>query len=1370
MKKATFVFIAILLVFAVLTAVDEMKGPNIQRVGMDKQVTHTPRHTDTRDVDILTEDFASGGLPRDWQNVDNDGSGDVWAFDNPGNRIINTTTSANGFAILDSDYYTTTQDADLITCSIDCSRYLSDPIILEFEHFFKSWSGSSGTLSISGDDGANWTILQTWTSSTTNATLASYNISAYASARGLVKIKWNYFGDYGYYWAVDDVRVYAQVATVPPDCSTLIQPADAGTDVDINTALIWETAEGVPTEYLLYFGTDNPPTNIVNGTDVYPETSYIPSTLDLGETYYWQVVPGNEHGSATGCPIWSFTTYTPLTLPYEQGFESGAPYWYVINNNGDSQNWTIYEGIPHSGTYSVGINTNTTENGNDWGILPALDLTAGNDYQLLFYNLAVDGDQDFSIYWGESQNPADMRNELFSGTLVADPSYEYSAAVFEFTPTGTGPFFIGMHFTSEATDGTNTYLSIDDLVVQEITGAPDCPVLNSPVGGATEIATTPTLEWTLATGVPLGYNLYLGTDNPPTNVYNGLDVGYVDSYTVTTMLDFETTYYWYVDAYNGFGSSNGCTVESFVTMTDQTIYSFPYNQDFENDGALPMGWTQDYISGTVSWTCQDGGNSGHPAAAHGGSYNALLFNTSDATTRLITPQIDFSGQSSAFLGFYHTQSLWSSDQDELTIYYKNDPAGSWTELAYYDSSIADWTYEEIELPALTETYWIAFEGYASYGYGVCIDDVSIFLGGTPPVPTTLIAPTDAATDVSSLTNLSWNAATGATGYKLSLWYNDGMRANQYVCQDKDLGNVTTYDPSDDSVDMLFFETTYSWTVVPYNAIGDATGCPTWSFATEVDPSISSLPWLEDFENGGAIPAGWSQEYTNGTVNWIYTGGGHSSHPSAAYSGSYNAQFYFGSSSLDYSTMLVTPLMDLSAYSVVHVEFMHAQAEWPSDQDELTVYYKNSAGGSWTQLAHYASDTPTWTMRCIDLPNLSSTYWIAFEGFASFGYGVCLDDVRVLESIPGDDTFLISEVSDNRTGQSEATGYIELYNNMPYSVDASGYQIRVGNGDGMGNFTPTGTVYTIPADTIIGGFDFLLIGGGADYATFTAAWGITEPINYLAGDTLLGLTSGAAYDLYNPFTRAGSLDDTPPIGAGENVVHLNKITGWSVPGSSDTGTPGEFVEEQTLPVTFATFTAKPINSGNVLLNWTTQSESDMQGYHIYRSESSEIAEAVRLTTNIIAANNNSQESSYEYEDSDIEFDITYYYWIESYENSGYSSFHGPVSTTVIEGQETPPAVYDVTELKGNCPNPFNPETTIEFSIKGTKGDMVNASLVIYNIRGQRVKTFFNQHQATEKGEVTWHGKDDTGKSVASGVYFYRLKTDDYSEIRKMMLLK
>jgi len=91
---------------------------------------------------------------------------------------------------------------------------------------------------------------------------------------------------------------------------------------------------------------------------------------------------------------------------------------------------------------------------------------------------------------------------------------------------------------------------------------------------------------------------------------------------------------------------------------------------------------------------------------------------------------------------------------------------------------------------------------------------------------------------------------------------------------------------------------------------------------------------------------------------------------------------------------------------------------------------------------------------------------------------------------------------------------------------------------------------------------------------------------------------------------------------------------------------------------------------------------------------------------------------------------------------------------------------VTELAGNYPNPFNPETTIKFSLKSEQ----NVSLKIYNMRGQLVKTLVNKKMEAAYHKLIWDGKDDADKTTASGVYFYRMISDEYKATKKMMLLK
>jgi hypothetical protein len=87
------------------------------------------------------------------------------------------------------------------------------------------------------------------------------------------------------------------------------------------------------------------------------------------------------------------------------------------------------------------------------------------------------------------------------------------------------------------------------------------------------------------------------------------------------------------------------------------------------------------------------------------------------------------------------------------------------------------------------------------------------------------------------------------------------------------------------------------------------------------------------------------------------------------------------------------------------------------------------------------------------------------------------------------------------------------------------------------------------------------------------------------------------------------------------------------------------------------------------------------------------------------------------------------------------------------------------LHQNYPNPFNPETVIHFTVPKRSG----VKLTIYDVSGRRVRSFVRNCQPGTHG-VMWDGKNSSGETVASGVYFYRLTTGDYEETRKMVLLR
>ncbi len=106
--------------------------------------------------------------------------------------------------------------------------------------------------------------------------------------------------------------------------------------------------------------------------------------------------------------------------------------------------------------------------------------------------------------------------------------------------------------------------------------------------------------------------------------------------------------------------------------------------------------------------------------------------------------------------------------------------------------------------------------------------------------------------------------------------------------------------------------------------------------------------------------------------------------------------------------------------------------------------------------------------------------------------------------------------------------------------------------------------------------------------------------------------------------------------------------------------------------------------------------------------------------------------------------------------------GAPSYVGINDIEIPVVDYQLA----NYPNPFNPETKIVFDLPKSG----HVKLEIYNIRGQKVKTLLDCYMSPGRSEMLWNSKDDDGKRVSSGVYFYKLQTPNKNIIKKMMLLK
>ncbi|HPK41304.1 MAG TPA: T9SS type A sorting domain-containing protein, partial [Candidatus Cloacimonadota bacterium] len=219
---------------------------------------------------------------------------------------------------------------------------------------------------------------------------------------------------------------------------------------------------------------------------------------------------------------------------------------------------------------------------------------------------------------------------------------------------------------------------------------------------------------------------------------------------------------------------------------------------------------------------------------------------------------------------------------------------------------------------------------------------------------------------------------------------------------------------------------------------------------------------------------------------------------------------------------------------------------------------------------------------------------------------------------------------------------------------------------------------------------------------------------------------------------------------DNDIHLDNVT---------------ITYDATLPVELSAFNTAVLTNNTVSLSWTTQSENNLFGYHLHRSTDDRLNSAERITSSLISPTNTSNEANYTYIDSEVLPETTYYYWLQTVESNGTSQFFGPYSVRTNEGNIVP-ELPSFTSLQSVYPNPFTGNSHANFGIDVKEGE--TAQFVIYNIKGQVVKTYKNINPG--KHNLVWDGKDNYKKNCAAGIYFYKLSSPSFSQTKKMMYIK
>jgi hypothetical protein len=205
---------------------------------------------------------------------------------------------------------------------------------------------------------------------------------------------------------------------------------------------------------------------------------------------------------------------------------------------------------------------------------------------------------------------------------------------------------------------------------------------------------------------------------------------------------------------------------------------------------------------------------------------------------------------------------------------------------------------------------------------------------------------------------------------------------------------------------------------------------------------------------------------------------------------------------------------------------------------------------------------------------------------------------------------------------------------------------------------------------------------------------------------------------------------------------DNLTTWGIGNFID-------IDSDPLPVELVSFTAM-VNGNEVLLKWSTSNEINNYGFQVERKS---VDQDWRILDFIEGFGNSNSEKLYQFDDNTIPKAGKYFYRLKQIDINGDYTYSEEISVEINLPLEF--------KLHQNHPNPFNPSTIISFELPYSQKIIID----IYDILGNKVIQLINEEMEKGSHTVTFNG---TG--LSSGIYFYKAISNNYSAIRKMILLK